>query len=83
MLTFPIIVKFQAKNLPWEIHWAKPCSLLLKTSHPPQQIIVTLENQSLTPDISFIVCLLFFSFQDFTFQDTISGSIFMHFFTLG
>ena len=53
------------------------------TSHPPQQIIVTLENQSLTPDISFIVCLLFFSFQDFTFQDTISGSIFMHFFTLG
>ena len=30
------------------------------TSHTPQQIIVTLENQSLTPDISFIVCLLFF-----------------------
>ena len=55
------------------------------TSHTRQQIIVTLENQSLTPDISFIVCLLFFSFQDFTFQDTtgISGSIFMHFFTLG
>lgn len=53
------------------------------TSHTPQQIIVTLENQSLTPDISFIVCLLFFSFQDLTFQDTISGSIFMHFFTLG
>lgn len=53
------------------------------TSHTPQQIIVTLENQSLTPDISFIVCLLFFSFQGFTFQDTISGSIFMHFFTLG
>ena len=53
------------------------------TSHTPQQIIVTLENQSLTPDILFIVCLLFFSFQDFTFQDTISGSIFMHFFTLG
>lgn len=58
-------------------------SPLTRLSHTPQQIIVTLENQSLTPDISFIVCLLFFSFQDFTFQDTISGSIFMHFFTLG
>ena len=33
------------------------------TSHTPQQIIVTLENQSLTPDISFIVCLLFFHFK--------------------
>ena len=38
------------------------------TSHTPQQIIVTLENQSLTPDISFIVCLLFFHFKILLFK---------------